>query len=255
MASLPTKTFKHIAKLQLKKFRREFGEFTVEGVKGVKEALLSDSEIVLLLIEGNKRDEKSIQELIDLANKKGVQVEFVKKAEAEKLKTTETFSGVLAVVEIKEYSLDDLLESAPIICLENVRDPGNLGTIIRTADWFGIKNIIISQNSVDLYNPKTVRGTMGSIFREKFFVSKNLSMTLDNLKKEGYKLVGLDLQGEKMEKMKSEEKAVYIFGNESEGLSQEVEKKLDKRYTITGKGGAESLNLSVSAGILMYCIG
>ncbi|HAO52588.1 TPA: RNA methyltransferase, partial [Candidatus Magasanikbacteria bacterium] len=159
--------------------------------------------------------------------------------------------GVLAVIDQTEI-LADQLTDGPIICLDAIKDPGNLGTIIRTADWFGFKNILLSEDTVDVYNPKTVRSTMGSIFHVQIAKTGNLLNTLEKLKKDyEYKIYSLDLEGDSHKKMKQEAKAIYIFGSESQGLRSDLEKIVDKSYSIAGNGQAESLNVAISAAIIM----
>jgi len=251
---LSVSTIKHLNQLQQKKFRNEFKEFLVEGVKGVDEALRSEAEVILIIIDGKLRDEIEMQKIIKLAEEKEIQVEFCGRQDIGKIKTTDTFPGILAVVAQSEIGLEDL-QDGPIICLDEVKDPGNLGTIIRTADWFGVKNILLSENTVDPYNPKVVRSTMGSIFRINIFESNNLLTNLEYLKKRGYNLTGLCMNGDSIDKMKmNNDNEVFIFGSESHGIRPEIEKILDKKYTITGKGSAESLNVAVATGILLNCI-
>ncbi len=247
---LSKKIVKHINKLGQKKVRHEEKEFIIEGVKGVDEALQSNAQILLLVVEGNRRDDEYFAELIKLAESKDVPVEFCGRGDVGSIKTTDTFPGVLAIVEQKEISLEEM--QGNIICLDGVKDPGNLGTIIRTADWFGIKSIILSEDCVDPYNPKVVRSTMGSIFHVNIFESERTVEDLGQLQEMGYKLNGLVMDGEDLSKMKSGgEKQVYILGSESHGVRDEVEKILDKKYTISGSGDAESLNVAVAAGILI----
>ncbi len=246
---LPIETVKHINKLQQKKFRKEFQELVVEGVKGVREALESSASVVLVIAEGGKGDE--FKEIVQLAEKKGVQVEFCGRKDIGDIKTTDTFPGILAVVEQKDLDLDDLV-GGYILCLDEIKDPGNLGTIIRTADWFGIENILLSENSVDVYNPKVVRSTMGSVFRVNTFVSGNLLNSIQALKeKHGYSVFSLDMSGDSLDSMKAGKKTVFILGGESHGIREEIGKLVDKKYTIPGSGKAESLNVSIAGGILM----
>ncbi|MBT3538642.1 RNA methyltransferase [Candidatus Parcubacteria bacterium] len=248
---LSQKIQKHLKQLQQKKFRKEFEEFIVEGVKGVEEGLNSDADVALLVVEGNRRDENDIAELITLAEKSEIPVEFCGRKDVDDIKTTDTFPGVLAVIGQEQLDLEDVVEG-PIICLDEVKDPGNLGTIIRTADWFGIKNIVLSEKCVDVYNPKVVRSTMGSIFHVNILRSENISKTLERLKKEfEYEVNALDMEGKDITKLKPKNKAVYLFGSESHGVSDALEELIDNRYTISGSGDAESLNLAISAGILM----
>ncbi|MFA5210936.1 MAG: TrmH family RNA methyltransferase [Patescibacteria group bacterium] len=251
---LAEKIKKHLQKLEQKKFRKDFGEFIVEGIKGTAEALKSDFDIALILIEGKRRDENEIKKIILTAEKKGIIVEYADRKDLEKISDTETFPGVLSVVVQKEFFIEDFLKEKNIIALDAVNDPGNLGTIIRTADWFGIKKIILSENSVDLYNSKVVRSTMGSIFHVDILRVNDFKRTLEKFKKENFVINSLDLNGESIEKMSFKDKNIFLFGNESHGLAAELEKFVDKRYTIKGYGQAESLNLAISAGIVMYKI-
>lgn len=250
---LTAATIKHLNQLQQKKYRTEFKECTVEGVKGVQEAISSDAEVILVIIDGKLRDESEMIALADLAEENDIPVDFCSRKDIGEIKTTDTFPGVLAVVATPDNGLDEVNNGA-IIALDGLKDPGNLGTIIRTADWFGLYNIILAEESVDPYNPKVVRSTMGSLFRVNIFESKNLATSLHTLqKKYGYKIVGLTMDGEPLQNLKknASEKTVFLFGSESHGIRPELEKMLDISYTIPGQGGAESLNVAVAAGILM----
>ncbi len=248
---LSSKIVKHLNQLQEKKYRREFGEYIVEGFKGVGEAL-DHAEVVMVVVEGNRRGEIEIASCIHKAEAQGIPVEFCGRKDIGNIKTTDTFPGILAVVDIPECHLEDIADG-PIIVLENIKDPGNLGTIIRTADWFGITNIMVSENSVDHYNPKVVRSTMGSIFRSKIYRSHHIRTECEELKnKFGYSVTSLDIEGAPLPaKITNTERMIFLFGSESHGLSPELEAVVDVRYTIPGKGKAESLNLAISAAILM----
>lgn len=239
----------HIIKLHQKKYRDDYNEFIVEGFKGVEEAINSGYFVKYLIIDSRLRDNKD--QLIKTAENKKCEVLFCNKPEAEKIKTTDTFPGVLAVVETPKFFLNNLTMGDPIIILDAINDPGNLGTIIRTADWFGIQNIILSENSVDLYSPKVVRSTMGSVFHVKTLESTKIVQTVEEIKKKGYNIFALDIKGDSLDKHQSARQSAYIFGSESHGIRNDLLKLVDKKLTISGKGKAESLNVAVSAGILM----
>ena len=145
---------KHLNKLKQKKFRKEEKEFVVEGIKGVMDALNSEMEVILVIVDGKLRDEKEFEKIILKAENKNVQVAFCGRNDIDKIKNTETFPGCLAVIDQLEI-LADQLTDGPIICLDAIKDPGNLGTIIRTADWFGFKNIL---SAAGLKNVKVVKG-------------------------------------------------------------------------------------------------
>jgi len=139
-----------------------------------------------------------------------------------------------------------------ILLLDRVNDPGNLGTIIRTADWFDIHDIILSEGSVDPYNEKVVRSTMGSIFRTHMYQSEYLVETVEFLKKNGYSIAVLDLEGEDISELPKKGKLALLFGSESHGISDQLLALADASYTISGKGNAESLNLAMSVGITLH---
>lgn len=239
----------HLQKLKQKKYRKEYGEFVIDGIKGVEEALKSNSEVLAVIVEGNRRDEAEFARLIKLAEDQEAEILFIGRKDIVGLKNTETFPGVQAIVQMEDKNLREEHISGPIIVLDRVADPGNLGTIIRTADWFGIKNIILSEGCVDLYNDKVVRSTMGSFFRLNIFQSERIVKDLEFLKGRDYQMTGLVLGGEELPDQLPSKKSVYIFGSESHGISEEVKDLLDKSLEIVGKGGAESLNVAISAAI------
>ena len=197
-----------------------------------------------------------MKEILRYCDDGNIPYEFCGRLDVDKIKTTDTFPGVLAIVAQPDVLIDELLDGTPIICLDGLKDPGNLGTIIRTADWFGVKNIILSEDAVDPYNDKVVRSTMGSIFRVNIFESEGLVRTIENLKKRGYKIVSLEMEGKDVNTMEinRDKEMVFVFGSESHGVRPELEKLVDKRYTIPGKGSAESLNVAVACGIVLHSL-
>lgn len=250
MLSINTK--KHLQKLQQKKYRTEYGEFIIEGVKGVEEALRCGQTIQCILVEQKKAREPGAENLLTVARKKGIETYEISEAEASSLKTTDVFPGILAVVKIEKVaSLNQFDLTQPIIALDRLNDPGNLGTIIRTADWFGVPQIILSEDSVEPFNPKVARSTMGSIFRTKLFESTNIVQDIEFLKNKGYTVVSLGMAGKNIDSLRPAPKTVYLFGSESHGIRPELEKISQAVYTIPGRGGAESLNVGVAAGILL----
>lgn len=242
---------KHLKKLTQKKYRREFGEFIIEGIKGVEEALSSGLKIKMVILEEDKRSEIIMPLFVDA----GPEVLYANKNDIKEIKTTETFPGILAVVSMPQTKLTDFDFTQPILCLDGVKDPGNLGTIIRTADWFGIKNILLSEDCVDPYNEKVVRSTMGSIFRANILESDNILKDVIELKKENYEVVGLQMEGENALETKFSAKSIFVFGSESHGISQTLQKFLDKSCTIPKIGEAESLNVGIAVGIVLSQLG
>jgi len=140
-----------------------------------------------------------------------------------------------------------------VLLLENIQDPGNLGTIIRTADWFGFNDIFLSQNCAEIYNPKVVAASMGSVFDINIYSNLNLMDQIQELKKENYKIVVTDLAGESTV-FDKQTKIALVIGNESKGVSNEIKKLADQHFKIVKSGQAESLNAAVAAGIIMQQI-
>jgi TrmH family RNA methyltransferase len=172
------------------------------------------------------------------------------------LSDTKTPQGVVAVVDRVERSLDEILGAASspcLILLENLQDPGNLGTILRTAEASGITGIIMNQGSVDPYNPKVVRSTMGAVFRIPFLVVKDFPSVIAELKAKGITIYAAHLQGEVFFYDADYTKACgFLIGNEGRGLSEETSALADRRIRIPMKGQVESLNASVAASLIMY---
>lgn len=231
---------KHIKSLSQKKYRDECHEFIIEGIKLVKEALQENLNIKKIII-----CEELFNEKIDFEN-----IEYVDEKVFKYISETETPQGILAVVEQRENKNE---EGDVIFALDNVQDPGNLGTIIRTLDCAGINSLILSGGCADLYNSKVVRSTMGAIFRVNITRYKEFTQKLSELKEKGYKLIVTSLQTDKyIYDLNLKEKSVIIIGNESKGVSDEVMQLADVKTKIPMIGKTESLNAGVAASIIAY---
>ncbi|PIR04119.1 MAG: hypothetical protein COV59_02960 [Candidatus Magasanikbacteria bacterium CG11_big_fil_rev_8_21_14_0_20_39_34] len=242
----------HINKLQQKKYRKQYEQFLVEGIKGVEDGLRS-GQVEMVILEGSKRDESAYALLQKMAYKRQVEVQFCGRQDIGHIKTTQTFPGVLGICRMENAALDEVL-GGTLICLDGIKDPGNLGTIIRTADWFGFQNILLSGDCVDPYNDKVVRSTMGSIFHVRICKSEDFVHDLKILKNEGYTLSSFVMDGQPFEKIRINKRQAFFFGSESHGVSEAVENLMDKRYTISGNGNAESLNVAISSAIVMHTL-
>ena len=157
-------------------------------------------------------------------------------------------SDVLSIVKIPETK-NNFNFSGISVKLDDVNDPGNFGTIIRTCDWFGIKNIYCSKNCVDLFNPKVVQSSMGSISRVNVYYTDLFSM-INNINKK-FTLVKAVLDGKDLNNSKLNTNSLLIFGNESKGVSDDILNLVNDKVTISKKGTADSLNVSVSLGIIL----
>lgn len=236
---------KIISKLNQKKYRSEYGCFIVEGKKGVLDAIASGKEIIELVMT---RQFASFEEDFGENQEKLI----VDDRDFARLAETVTPSGIAAVVRMPNYSLIDLEKGKFIAVLEDIRDPGNLGTMLRTADWFGLDGILLL-GGADPYQSKVVRSSMGSIFHIPVVSSQNPIEDLLSLKKSGFEVVVTrpELAGAKQEKSKLGDKIALVFGNESQGTSREIDEMADRSLSIPKYGQAESLNVAVSFGILL----
>ena len=169
---------------------------------------------------------------------------------------TITPQGIVCIVKQREYRLKDILrqgEKQIFVLLESLQDPGNLGTIMRTAEGAGAAAVIMNKSTVDLFNPKVVRSTMGSIFRVPFLISENLSDIVRELKENGVAIYAAHLNGRIYYNEELYQGSCgFIIGNESKGLTEEISRQADKLIKIPMQGKLESLNAAVTAALLMY---
>lgn len=243
---------KEIASLLLKKNRVQQNVFFVDGWKSVYEGLKSNFICKVLIINHDSVD--SHRELFLIAQKNNIRVEVIKNFEFKKISNTVSPQGVAAVFQIPKPNISSISKSNIIVALENISDPGNLGTIIRTCDWFGIENIALSEDCVDLYNPKVVRSTMGSIFHVSAIEDKYFYSTLSKLKLSGFKLLTAHMEGKNIYNYVSKKKLVLCFCNEAKGPTAELQKLSDEFLNIPSKGKAESLNVASAAAIIISTI-
>lgn len=236
-----------IALLEKSKARKEQDAFVIEGIKLFIEAPI-ESLLEVYVAE-------SFSEKVPKLDK--VPYEVVKDDVFRKMTDTLTPQGILCVVRKSHYDLDRLIKSsekAPcFLVLEKLQDPGNLGTIMRTSEGAGITGVIMSNDTVDIYNPKTVRSTMGSIFRVPFVYTDNLAGAIDRLKANGVECYAAHLKGEKSCYAYDYTKPTAFFiGNEGNGLSDAIADLADTYIRIPMEGQLESLNAGISAAILLY---
>ena len=233
---------KYVKSLHQKKYRDEYNEFFVEGIKLVEEAITENMEISKILI-----CEELYKEKFNFSN---FDIEYVSQNVFEFISDTKTPQGIMAVIKIPEYR--DTFGNT-IFALDNLQDPGNLGTIIRTLDCAGINTLLLSEGTVDLYNPKVIRSTMGAIFRVNCLQELKLKEKLMELKDDGYKIVVTALDASIYHyNLDFKEKYVIVIGNEAKGVSEEIQNLADIKVKIPMLGRTESLNASVAASLMAY---
>ncbi len=240
---LTRKEITHIKSLHHIKYRDKFGEFIVEGPKLVVELLKSGyATSRVFATEGHVK-------IIGARSGSKLDITIISDAELGRISHLKSPNGILAVVKKPSFDLNDLnFEHGFLLMLDGISDPGNLGTIIRTAEWFGIRNIICSENCVEMYNPKVVQSTMGSLFRSRIYYTNLVDLlSCANQKVPVY---GTFLDGENIYNQDFRDSGIFIIGSESHGISPEVEKLINRRIHIPSfVNGAESLNASVAAAI------
>lgn len=235
---------KHIRSLQTHKFRQIHRQYVVEGEKMLKELLSSEQNILHLF---------ALQEWIDsnekILSEKNIQCDLINEAELKNISSLTTPNKVLAVVAMPEniFSEKNISEGL-YIGLENLQDPGNMGTIVRSAEWFGVKAIFCTENTVDIYNPKVVQASMGSVFRLPVIYTNLEKLLQKHEEIESYAAV---LGGKNVYETTFSKNAILLIGNESKGLSAEIVRHCKYQITIPSFGKAESLNAAVACSVLL----
>lgn len=225
--------------LKDRKGRRESGCFLVEGRKMVEEALKSAFDVETVLV----------QEGMELPDGLTMPVYELPAHVLAAVCDTKTPQGIAAVVRMKEQSA----LGKHIVVLDGVQDPGNVGTIIRTADAAGLNGVLLSNQCADVFSPKVLRATMGSIFRMNLRTTDDLPGELTKLREKGYSILSSQLDGTPFyERQDVAERFALIIGNEGNGVSEQVQQTATHRVRLPMRGGAESLNAAIAAAIMMY---
>ena len=237
-----------IKSIHQKKFRQEYQLFLAEGDKLVAEIMDSAFIIDQIYCTENK-----VQWLSSLLSKvsKNIEIGLVSEAEMERISMLKSASDVLAIVKMPKNKAENLdmidFDNQMTLVLDDIKDPGNLGTIIRIADWFGFKNIVCSENCVEIYNPKVIQASMGSAFR----VNIKYGSIADFISTTTLPVFGALLSGTSCYESILENPGILIIGNEGKGISPEVAALITHPITIPKIGLAESLNAGVACGILL----
>jgi len=203
-----------------------------------------------IVFRDDVEDEQSIKKITASAARKKIRVEVTPEKSFKNLSETENSQGIVAVVKKTELKREFHFSGNVVVALERISDPGNLGTIIRTCHWFGVKTVLISKDSVDLYNSKVIRSTQGSLFHVNISDNLDLGKSLKESVKSGYSVYLLDPKS-KQSIEKASEKSIFVFGSESEGISEELKSEGFQTLAIKGYSNCESLNVAVSCGIVL----
>jgi len=236
---------KFIKSLQNKKYRKIYSAFTVEGEKNVLELIQAAWVMERLLISQDFATK--YRTLLDSCP---VNAEIIPEEQLSSLGYLESNRSALAVVSMKADKSSEINLNASLLVLCNVQDPGNLGTIIRTADWFGIHQIVCSPVTVEWFNPKVIQATMGAFTRVKIYYQE-LEPFLQGLK---MPILAADLKGENIYSHNFQEPSALLMGSESHGIPEELASMISTRLTIPAFGASESLNVAIATGIFCYAL-
>jgi len=240
---------KYIASLNQKKFRKQEKRFLAEGIKTVLEGIESYYPVDLILVtyefaENNK-------EILRVLKRKNLRTELINSQDFQKISDTKNPQGIVGVFRFDKLNFSIVKELPKVLVyIDNVSDPGNLGTILRNCDWFGINEVLISTNSAEFLNPKVIRASMGSVFHLTVYDDVDFNLLIE-LKSKGYKIMCSDLEGENISEIKFPDKFIITLSSESLGPSEEIVRVADKFITIPKFGNAESLNVAVASGIVL----
>jgi TrmH family RNA methyltransferase len=238
---------KYYSALLHKKYRRQEKKFIVEGHKLITEAIESGAAPEVILTTAAFYEEQPDY----FGSLKEFRIERIQAAELRKLTDTKTPQEVIAVFPFNKRSLTPAKINNPILVyLDNISDPGNTGTILRNCDWFGIKDILISEGSVELFNPKVVRSSMGSIFHLNIYEDVKIRQ-LGELKENGYYIICSDILGENVFDFLLTEKNLVVFSNEAHGPSNDIRELSNHFVSIPKKGEAESLNVASASAVIL----
>lgn len=243
---------KEIASLTVKKYRDALGETVIEGTRSVEAAIAAGAPIREILLTEDARSDGRVATML---TRTSAPVYVISDRELKTVSDVETSQGVLAVAAIERVPLSQIENLSRILALDGVQDPGNAGTIIRAAAWFGVEAVLTGAGTVDLYNPKVVRAAMGGLWDLRHADGDDLAAAFGGLKASGFTIYGADLEGTPAGLWRPDRRSVLVLGSEAHGLSAEVGAMLDGRVAVPRSGagrGVESLNVGVAAGIVLY---
>ena len=251
ITSKDNELIKHIRKLKDKKYRDESNEYVVEGVKLVEEAVKENAKIKQIIVceDTTRTYEIPTHIMLEIAKYECI---YVSDKIFNIITQVTNPQGIMAIIEKNAQDAQIDYTQDIIVALDDVQDPGNLGTILRTVDSIGLNQIIVSKGTADAFNSKVVRSTMGAIFRIKIIEVENLAQAIKEMRKHHFKLMVTSLQTKNSIYDIDFNKKIIVIGNEANGVSKEIQDIADEKAKIPMLGRTESLNASVAAGVVMY---
>ena len=251
ITSKDNELIKHIRKLKDKKYRDESNEYVVEGVKLVEEAVKENAKIKQIIVceDTTRTYEIPTHIMLEIAKYECI---YVSDKIFNIITQVTNPQGIMAIIEKSSQNVQIDYTQDIIVALDDVQDPGNLGTILRTVDSIGLNQIIVSKGTADAFNSKVVRSTMGAIFRIKIIEVEDLAQAIKEMRKHHFKLMVTSLQTENSIYDIDFNKKIIVIGNEANGVSKEVQEMADEKAKIPMLGRTESLNASVATGVVLY---
>lgn len=251
LTGLQNPQVKAAAELKQKKYRQQQGLFLAEGLRTVEEAVHSKTVVSIFY---TAIDDDRTRCVLEEAAAQQLKLYCVSDAVMKKIADTDTPQGIIAVCKVQDVTLDKLLSKGEmLLVLDRVGDPGNLGTMLRTADAAGIGGVVLLKGCVDIYAPKTVRSSMGSLFHVPVVSGVAEDKFIAEAKDAGYELLVTSLEGaDNLYKADLGGRIAFVMGNEAGGVSARLLERADKRVFIPMAGRAESLNVAIAAGIVMF---
>lgn len=252
ITSSHNETYKTYKSLLIKKHRVQEGRFLVEGLRLIRHAMSRQWPLEDLILDMREADRPELRQLLDAAEAQRLPVTLLEGELFEALSETVHSQGCLAVAKMPPLA-PRVLEGQLLLALDQIRDPGNLGTILRTADAAGVNGVLLSKGCVDPFNEKVVRATMGSLFEVPLIQDADLCASLPELRARGYEIAVAVLEN-------SQDYATYdwtrptvlVIGNEAQGIAKEIQSLATQRLSIPILGSAESLNAAIAAGVLVF---
>lgn len=250
--SKDNKKVKYVRALNSKKGRDEENSFLVEGIKFVREAIKENAHIMYLIFSEGSLNKDEINELYNFSDKSHIETIICEDSVFNSVADTINAQGVLAVIK-NNTNTRDINDYNFVVMCDRIQDPGNLGTIIRTADAFGPAAVVLNKGCVDVYNPKVVRASAGAIFRVPFIQANSDEEIINSLIKLNFKIFSTVVESVySFDDIEKTEKICVVIGNEGQGVSQGIIDNSHMPITIKMSGRAESLNASIAAGISIY---
>jgi RNA methyltransferase, TrmH family len=244
---------KYLRSLQQKKFRDSERKFLLEGWRPLRDALHSDFTIDLIAVQEEATQKSEHRPILALAREQKILIKELKEVQLNQLSDAVHSQGVLALVRQREESFDaaSVQHAQLIVACDHISDPGNLGTILRTCDWFAADALMLSKGCVSVYNEKVIRSTAGSIFHTAVYEDLDFEIVLPTLKSDGFKVLATALNGKSLQGYSLPDKAVFLLGNEAQGVNPQFIQLADAAVSIPRHGKAESLNVGIACGIFL----